>query len=144
MGHANVSNLSVIFLRRLYAKGKISIREVAKLCVERGEVLNASEGNYDDEYMICFGLENVVDFLLSPQKLKNGDMCSVIEPVKMTPEQKKVFHEWRGVDGNCDDWDCGDDGESGQYGMLDSIQFRFVSKWRSQYPDIPVLKHISN
>lgn len=143
MGHAHVLNLSEAFVRRLYAKGKVSIKEVAEACLQKGETLHASEGEYEEKFMICHGLEDVVLYLLSAHKFTpRSKPTPVIEPVGMTEEQERIFEEW--ATDAMFDWDCGDDGESGQYGVLDSIQFRFAPEWRKRYPDVPLLESVSH
>lgn len=143
MGHARLTNLSNIFVRRLFAKGKVTIREVADVCLAKGETLHASEGEYEERHMVCFGLEDVVDFLLKKHKYTpHGEPTPVIEPVDMTEEQQKIYEQW--IDGDTTEWDCGNDGEGGEYGILDSIHFRFAPGWRKRYPDIPILEHITH
>jgi hypothetical protein len=44
MGHANLNNISDFFIRRLYAKGTLSIRACVEGLIARGETLHASEG----------------------------------------------------------------------------------------------------
>ena len=146
MGHATVTNLSERFIKQLYAKGKVTISEVADDCVRRGEKLQASEQAYDQKYMICHGLEDVVVWLLRPQKKTPRDEATpVIEPVNMTDEQTEIYNTWiDDSDPKLMDWDCGDDGNGGEYGILDSIQWRFANGWRAMYPEIETLDHVSH
>lgn len=141
MGHANLTNISEAFNRQLYAKGTVTIAEVAAHCGKHGETVHASEGEYDEDYMIRMSLENVLDFLLSHDEDEGGPF---IVAVDMTPEQEKIYKEWRSGK-VCMDWDCGDDGNGGQYGILDSIKWRFAPGARKKYPnDLPVLGNFSN
>lgn len=143
MGHASVTNLSDRLIKQLYAKGQISIQEVADDCIKRGETLHASEGRYEERYMICLGLEDCVRWLLLPQKpTPKSKAVPVIEVCEMTEEQTKVYNEWIGDGG--DDWDSGDDGMGGEYGMLDSIKWKFAPGWRKRYPEIESLDRVSH
>lgn len=63
MGHANLSNLSRFFVRRLYAKGQLSIHDCVAAMVEAGVELHASEGGYDDEGMLSMGVMKIVHYL---------------------------------------------------------------------------------
>lgn len=142
MGHANLDNLSKIFARQLYAHGTITIKQVVDRCIEIGEPLKASEGEYEGEEgrpIIAMGVEEVANYLKHDHAPLN---TPVIETVDMTEEQQKIFDQWCTDD--MTEWDCGDDGSGGEYGILDSIKWRFASGWRKQYPNIPVLGHVTN
>lgn len=138
MGHANLSNISDFFIKRLYAKGKLSIKECADALQEAGETLHASEGEYEDLYMLRHGLMDVVQFLRD-----EGKQWPIVIPHKdTTPTQHDILRQWE--DGNMDDWDCGDDGNGGEYGIFDSIQWVFGPGWRQKYRDIPRLGNITH
>ena len=62
MGHAYVKNLSDILLKRIYAKGKVSIEELVDHCVKNKIPLNASEGQYFEDYMIELGFSHLILF----------------------------------------------------------------------------------
>lgn len=65
MGHANLSNLSDLWINLLYAKGKLTIGQAVEVAEKRGETLHASEGEYDaDSGMVGMGLEQCCAFLL--------------------------------------------------------------------------------
>lgn len=148
MGHANVKDISEAFIRRLYAKGKTSIAEVADVCVEKGIALHAGEGDYEGEdgrYMICYGLEECVAHLLRPHMPRPRDRATpVLEPVDLTPEQTEIYNVWVINSDEISDWDIGDNGCGGEYGILDSIQWRFAPGWRKRYPHIPILEYHTN
>lgn len=121
---------------------------LADHCIQKGEALQASEGAYEGEEgrpMICMGLEEVAGFLLAEHRFTpRSKPMPVIEAVDMTEEQEKIFHEWKDPNGDIMNWDCGDDGNGGEYGILDSIKFRFAPGWRKRYPEIPVLGNVTN
>ena len=66
MGHANLSNLSRLFTRLLFAKGKISIDDAIACAQKRGEQVQASEGGYSDEGMLSYAFGEIVQHLASP------------------------------------------------------------------------------
>lgn len=63
MGHANLTNLSRLFIDRLYAKGKLSVREAVEVAIAKGEEVQASEGGYGDEGTLSMAIEQIVDHL---------------------------------------------------------------------------------
>jgi hypothetical protein len=63
MGHANLSNLSHFFVRRLYAAGKLSINQAMMGAQRARQALQASEGEYHDEGMLSMGFLFVVHYL---------------------------------------------------------------------------------
>lgn len=65
MGHANLTNLSELFINRLYAKGRLTIGDAIAAAVKRGETLHASEGEYEEEEMLGLGFMDVIAFLHS-------------------------------------------------------------------------------
>lgn len=133
MGHANVSNLSNFFLRKLYKKGKLSIRDCVDLMLDQGIKLQASEGEYEDKEMLEYGVEQVVNHLLEyPIPLP-----PVINPVHLSKEQGDLLSEWL-TDGEGDEWD------QKEYNLLHSIVWKFNKGWRKQYSQIIPLTHISN
>jgi hypothetical protein len=140
MGHANLSNICEFFLKRLYAKGKLSIKDCTVALVEAGETVHASEGEYEDENMLAFSLEEVVRYLLEywENSGSRGKKNSpVIEPVQMSDDQSKIYSEWI-EDGEDDDWD------TKEFDLLDSVQFRFCKGWRARYKEVELLGNVTN
>jgi hypothetical protein len=72
MGHANVSNLSEFFIRRLYAKGTLSIAQCVEALLAKGEKLHASEGDYEEDYMLGMGLLDVIHYLTRTDPSQHG------------------------------------------------------------------------
>ena len=64
MGHANLKNLDVLMIKRIYAKGKVTLRDLVQTAILQGESLQASEGPYDDAGMLCYGFEHCILFHL--------------------------------------------------------------------------------
>ena len=144
MGHAHLSNLSTFFVRRLYAKGRLTIAAAQEAASTAGETVHASEGSYDDPCMIRMGLGDVIGFLSNANpNLPPRMRTPVIEPVSLTPEQAKVLAEFQSP--GCLEWSGGDDGNGGEYGVFDSIEWKFAKGWRAEYPDgIPVLGSVTH
>jgi len=135
MGHAHLDNLCTFFIRRLYAKGKLSIADAQIAASKAGEQLHASEGSYSDPLNIRMGLGDVVTFLAAEQgsRWAPDRPGPIIEPVSLTDEERRILDEWD--TGDMGDWDGGVDGNGGQYGVLDSIKWKFAKGWRNRYPD---------
>lgn len=141
MGHANLENLSEVVVRHLYAKGKASIQQMVDFAIKKGETLHASEGQYDQEYMISMGIEEVVSFLSRPHSLNRSKATPIIEiAYELTPAQTQAYNEWVDADPNRDvsDWDEED------YQVFDSIAWQFASGWRKHYADIPLLGNVTH
>lgn len=147
MGHANLSNLSEFFIRRLFAKGKLSVKECSDAMMRAGVTLNASEGRYEDPYMLRLGLEDVLRFMLDPKgmgyRLQRGQPPGpIIVPAALTKQQGELLKVWE--QGDHSDWDSGDDGNGGEYGEFDAIEWRFAPGWRKLYPKIPKLGNVTH
>lgn len=128
MGHAHVGNLSRFFIRRLYAKGKLSIAACVEAMVLRGEKLHAGEGAYEDAAMLAQGVEDIVWFLIG---LYDGvtppQPHAVIEPVELDDTQHAILDKWiKGLF-----WEHEDAFDD--LVILDSIQWRFAPGWRVKY-----------
>ena len=127
MGHANLTNISKVVNRRL--KNSTTITE----CVDELEATNqgvhASEGIIKERYMLAVMCEEVVSLLLDHD---------LIKPAKLSNEQKSILKTWRDPESDIFNWDCGDDGDSGEYGILDSI------KWTTDRKRLPIIKYFTN
>ena len=156
MGHANISNLSDFFIRRLFAKGKLSIHDCVQAMLKKKVTYNASEGTYEGEDMLSMGTDEAVRFLVDydapPGETVLDKLVSavggkftgpiIIPAADLTAEQQRVLQEW-GTDSMAE-WDCGDDGSGGEYGALDSIPWKFAPGWRNKYPEIPRLGSVTH
>lgn len=140
MGHANLSNISNFFVKRLYAKGKLSIKDCVEALIKTGEALHASEGDYDDPETLGLGCEQVVSYLLEYWEndgVRGRKSSPVIEASDMTDKQSKILSEW--VRGELE----GDD-EYEYFEVLDEIQFKFCPGWRKRYKEIEHLSNVTN
>ena len=129
-----------LFIRRLYAKGKLSIRD-AYLAAAK-EV--AEERNDPDMFLLegycSLPMEQAVAHLVEePETRTVGPGVAFPEgPIlvvagELTEEQEKVLEEWRQDGGG--NWNCGFD--AGEYKVFDSILWKFGPGWRNLYPEIP-------
>jgi len=158
MGHANLTNISEFLARRLYAKGKLSIREMIDALKRAGEQIHASEGSYDEYYMLAMGVVDVICYwyLHHDQPTlarRHRTHNPVIEPVGMTPEQQKVFDTWLNDEDDCiftdglevevdEDQPYPDVG--GRIGIFESIRWKYATIWRKSYPEIPLLSNVTH
>jgi hypothetical protein len=133
VGHANLSNISDFFVKRLYAKGKLSVQETVDALQKAGETVHASEGSYDDPYMLAFALSEILTFMLG---WEDGP---IIEAVDLTDEQEPVLEAWL-EDGE----DAFGNADETLTALFDSIKWKFSPGWRKRYPDIPRLGSVTN
>lgn len=137
MGHANLTNISLFFNTRLYAKGKLTIAECVTALVAAGETLHASEGEYEDAYMLAIGLEDVIRFLRLDHPVDPGDTLGeampVIVPFEPTAVQGAVLEILRQEGGpvNRDE-------------IFEGIRWAYNKSWRNRFPKIPVLTNVTH
>jgi len=117
MGHFHSANLDKLLLRQIRTKGSASIDDVVALAQKKKQVLSASEGTYDEKYMIQMGFETLVSI-----HVERGEL----EPILSTSREKKAFRLWKNNELE-ESWD--DNGESiGYLAILDALQFKFTDK----------------
>lgn len=116
MGHANLRNISRIVNSMLH-KAPSTIREIVDELERRKQKFHASEGLYDERYMLSMGVQHIATVLF---------MEKCIEPVSLTRTQRRLFKQWERNEE--DDWDSGDDGDGGEFGVFDSIRWRALKK----------------
>ena len=128
-----------LFIRRLYAKGNLSIRDAYKAAAK--EV--AEERNHPDmDYLECHcsaPMELAVAHLLEePETRRVGPGVAfpegpILVPLEMSSEQEKVLAQWK-AEGHS--WPaCAYD--EGECLILDTILWKFGPGWRKLYPEIP-------
>jgi len=129
-----------LFIRRLYAKGKLSIQEAyqaaAREEAERGTGLHM--GNL--EAQCSLPMEQAVAHLEEEQETRRvaagvsfPEGPILVVATDLSAEQEKVLGEWRKDGGG--QWNCGFN--EGEYLVLDSIKWKFGPGWRNLYPEIP-------
>jgi hypothetical protein len=138
MGHANTTNISRCFNRMASKAGSrgVTIREVVNELERTKQTVHAGEGEYSDRYMLSIAVEEVVTWLRS-----HAARNPLLEPAGLSRKQKAILDAWDydpGGDKGVSNWDCGDDGEGGEYGALDSI------RWVAQRKRLPVLNYVEN
>lgn len=138
MGHANFENLNNIFVKKIYAKGKVSVAECIEYCKRNNEVVHASEGEYNDEYMLSFAFDEIVLFHGLPWS-ENGHRPN-IEPIIENEKQKAMMEHFKkeGFSG-LEDYD--NDAKE-----FNKIQWRFTKGARTLYlkKQLPVLSSFEN
>jgi hypothetical protein len=144
VGHANISNLSDLFVNLLYAKGKLTIGDAVKAAEKRGEKLHASEGDYEAETgMIGLALDECCAFLTCDARGAHANWGwegqwdgPFIEPCLdiMSPKLIKIFH----------DWNINKEGIDESWELTDQIPWKFCKGKRKLYRDIPRLSNITN
>lgn len=183
MGHMYPDNICKFFIRRLYAKGKLSVKDCVEGLIKAKEKVSCAEGASDEPYMLAMAVERVVHFLsgLEGHEYQPGQREAIIVPVNPTPYQQAVIDVWTSrrdpdplpplmppprqgryaVLGEVDEpppptpphppvpdmgsWDVGADGNGGEYGVLDSVEWQFGPGWRKKYPDdIPILGTVTS
>ena len=122
MGHANLTKISKEVNKAL-RKGPCSIKEITDSLFERGFKVCASEGPLTEKCYLGLAVEDVIFFL--------NDTNQLLEPINLTTKQKKILKQWQTE--SMWNWDCGDDGQGGEYGIFDSI------KWKALKKRLPVL-----
>ncbi len=148
MGHADLTNISKCFVDLLFKQKTVTIRQVVDLLISKGETVHASEGRYDDRYMLSYSCENVLSFLLSRHgttaRTPDRKKVPVVEPVEpLTPRQEQLLKEW--IEGGSDAWDCGDEGDGGAYGEFDQITWKLTDPWANIPKNrIPLLGRFEN
>lgn len=143
MGHANLSNISRFFIRRLYAKGTLSMGECVTAMEKAGEQVHASEGCYSETYMLAAMLNQVVNWMyhhrwppVVAMKRPDAVQYPIVIPVLDTSEKERLFEQWVGQED--EDWD------EEEYSAFDQIGWRFGEGWRKLYPQIPILAEVTN
>ena len=62
MGHAHYHNISEYFIRHLYCKGKLSMKDLLAAMRENDVRVRASCGTYDEFYLMDMGIQSVLGF----------------------------------------------------------------------------------
>lgn len=91
------------------------------------QTVKGSSGESSERYMLAMVVEFNLGYLLDNR---------LVQPTDLTSKQRKVFQAWK--KGETDNWDSGDDGRGGEYGILDSI------RWRPLKKRLPILSHFEN
>jgi len=138
MGHAYIKNLNDIFLKKIYAKGKVSLRECIDYCIKNKIPLHASEGNYFEEYMLQLGFAEVV--LFHAHSWNENRHRPNVEPIIENDAQLKVISEFN-RNGLSDIYESDNDGK-----IFESIQWKFTKQTRKMYIDktIPIVENMEN
>jgi hypothetical protein len=145
MGHANVKNLSELTIKHVYAKGRVSIADLTAHAIKTDETIHASEGEYEDEWMLREIFGTLIDFYLHDHRYTpRGPATPVLEACDLTERQQEVLAQWLEDGEDFEAWDADMDNPDSEYNVFDSIKWRYAPGWRAHYPDIPLLEHYEN
>jgi hypothetical protein len=127
MGHGYPGKQSQMLIRRIYAKGKTTIRELLDICIRDEISFDAGEGPYYDEGMLSWAFELCID-----HHQKNG----VIEPDLSDELNRNIIEQWQSKDDTPEDF----------YEMLWEIPFKFAKGGRRKYLDKKInhLNYVEN
>ena len=98
MGHMHPENLSKLMIKHIYAKGKVSIRELIAHAIKKGETVHCSEGEYTDEGMYAMAFEYLISYHYDSKFCYPDAYCigiQTIEPVLNTEKDKETFNKWK-------------------------------------------------
>ena len=150
MGHMHPESLCKFFVRRLYAKGKLTIRDAIDGAKKAKLVVSCSEGTYEDDYMYGMGFEHIVQFLLADHRYirsSHTNQSPIIQPDRdfLTNEQRTCLDQWLANDNGFFEkhGDFDGDGMNDSYRALYAVPWRYTGHWRKKYPDIPILEEVT-
>jgi hypothetical protein len=140
--HTDVTDIATLFVKRMYAKGKLSIADFRKVlnvyfagqCKDRGcsgacdchEIHGTHGFIHDAVYYMVHYVEKTI----------KGPRIGVVRPVgPLTKDQQYVLGLWYLNPYNPEI--TGEDGPKG-LNTLESIEWKFAPGWRKRYPEIPI------
>ena len=135
MGHMYPKKECEAFLKRLYAKGALSMRDMCEYFLKHNFMVSCAgsrgKGGEEDYYIYEMAMMAIVDWLRKPWVECRGVQIVTKE---MTPPQSRALDAWLVYD--TIDWDSEKDMED-----LFSIKWKYAPTWRKKYKEIPVLTH---
>tara|TARA_B100000085_G_scaffold279161_2_gene302049 strand:+ start:350 stop:802 length:453 start_codon:yes stop_codon:yes gene_type:complete len=149
MGHFNSTNLQKLFLKRLYAKGKLSITDMVWHCKEKEITAEGNElpegrsfSDYFDDYWYHYDmiLEEVI-FVWLGESWKQCEGIQLV-PILEDPAEVKIWEMYNSK-GTYDYIDIFNDASTMEYIILHNIRWKFAKSWRKKYKEIPLLGHFS-
>lgn len=138
MGHAVFTGLSKIFVRQIYAKGRVSLKDILAHTLKHRRLLKGTYGGFDElPEEIALALEQIAYYLHGKHKKKHqGAATSVIVPAELSPTQAVVFKKWVNK--------ANDSLTLEEAEILDTICWAYAPGWRKEYPDnIPLLTYFT-
>ena len=137
MGHMHPEKLSELTIKHIYAKGKVSIRELIAHAKKKGIPVSCSERAYTDDAMYSYAFEIILAYHYDSTvftNLKNFyakiEGIRTVEPIVKTDEDKEVLKKFFNV-GSEEEWEH----------LLD-INWKFAKGGRKRYLNGDV-KHIT-
>ncbi len=77
--------LSKLFIRRIYAKGTVTMRDCMDAAMKKKIGVSCAEGRYTEDYMYQMAFEFIVTHFLDQR---------VITPIFKDPEIQKLWEKW--------------------------------------------------
>ena len=142
MGHASVNNLSKMFLRRLFAKGVVTLKELVDIAEKKGECLHASECDYKDRHMLSFGFDEVLLYYFRFYKIHDPKTRHEVPVVSLNPAQRLTDIQQKTYDTFVEEGLVFDSDE--EYEAFDSIEWVFTKMGRKNYLKLKILQDIEN
>jgi len=142
MGVAHLRPICEFFMRRLYAKGKLSIRECVDAMYENGITYDTSAGSCDDKPHLALGMGGVIRFMLGILPTCPPQENRFIELVDPSDKNKKIVMAWVHDAEDAFSPDSMDD--EGFFPQLDDLQWKYTKDWRKKYSQIPRLSYIGH
>lgn len=89
MGHMYPKDLSEMLIKRIYAKGKATVRECIDAAKKRKMEVSCAEGGYTEDYMFEMAFEYLVSYHVDK---------GYLEPVLQTKTQGMLWKWWLETD----------------------------------------------
>lgn len=118
MGHFYSKNVSELAIELFKTHDRLTFADMVGVMKGRGETIHAAEGEYDEDYMLYMGVEQLF--------VGYHQHCDCIEPCPETKEQYRVWQKFEDED----------DLEEEEYGILNTIE------WQTTGEDMPVIDYI--
>lgn len=124
MGHFYSTNVSKVAIRLFEDYNErlgdgVSIADVVTVLKRNGETIHAAEGEYSEDYMLSYGVEQLF--------FGWQEHCDCIEPSPETKEQQEILRKWEEDPFNFDEKD---------YNILDTIP------WITTGEHMPIIDYI--
>lgn len=120
MGHAYPEKISKFINAQLRLGSPVTVTDLVDKIIIAKIPLSTAEGLYEGDEArptISHAVEQIMEMLHS---------AGQVDPRPVGPEQKRIWQEW--LRGEVMDWDNGDDGRGGEYGIFDAIPWHPLKK----------------
>ena len=127
MGHFYPDNLAKLFIKRIYAKGYTTIREMIKVAKQRKETMHCAEREYTDDDMMYYAFEWIVTYYHHCDCCERFDCIITADPSKAQEEALDLFKK--------EFCAAGSESEDAEdyYNKFGDIRWRFAPGARAKY-----------